>query len=214
MDISAVTRSEVFSDFVHRNCTVTTISCGVHYYGYRYYNPDLGRWINRDPIGEKVFLEQLEDLIFGERKIEKESRKPVFLFIANNPISNYDVRGLLGMKPWDGKWHGNWCGGGWTGGKNQDAKDYDWENDPRPDTTTDLDKCCRTHDAAYAGYIWVSLPSHPEKYPRGGAWLGKIDPVDSYDRWKADKELCECAKKANDGGVDRIGIICIFCYVK
>ena len=26
---------------------------GLHYYGLRYYNPSTGRWINRDPIGEK-----------------------------------------------------------------------------------------------------------------------------------------------------------------
>ncbi|MDZ4199870.1 MAG: RHS repeat-associated core domain-containing protein, partial [Kiritimatiellia bacterium] len=25
---------------------------GVYYYGYRFYNPELGRWLNRDPIGE------------------------------------------------------------------------------------------------------------------------------------------------------------------
>jgi len=24
-----------------------------HYYGYRYYNPEMGRWVNRDPIGER-----------------------------------------------------------------------------------------------------------------------------------------------------------------
>ena len=28
---------------------------GLYYYGYRYYNPELGRWINRDLIGEKGF---------------------------------------------------------------------------------------------------------------------------------------------------------------
>jgi RHS repeat-associated protein len=26
---------------------------GLSYYGYRYYSPELGRWMNRDPIGEK-----------------------------------------------------------------------------------------------------------------------------------------------------------------
>jgi RHS repeat-associated protein len=26
---------------------------GLYYYGYRFYNPKLGRWLNRDPIGEK-----------------------------------------------------------------------------------------------------------------------------------------------------------------
>ena len=33
--------------------TTTTSALGVHYYGYRYYSPDLGRWINRDPIRER-----------------------------------------------------------------------------------------------------------------------------------------------------------------
>ena len=27
-------------------------STGINYYGYRFYNPELGRWINRDPIEE------------------------------------------------------------------------------------------------------------------------------------------------------------------
>lgn len=26
---------------------------GLAYYGYRYYNPEMGRWVNRDPIGEQ-----------------------------------------------------------------------------------------------------------------------------------------------------------------
>ncbi len=26
---------------------------GLAYYGYRYYNPEMGRWVNRDPIGER-----------------------------------------------------------------------------------------------------------------------------------------------------------------
>ena len=26
---------------------------GLHYYKYRYYDPNVGRWINRDPIGEE-----------------------------------------------------------------------------------------------------------------------------------------------------------------
>ena len=26
------------------------------YYGYRYYNPNIGRWLNRDPIHEVGFL--------------------------------------------------------------------------------------------------------------------------------------------------------------
>jgi len=33
--------------------TPPTTIADVHYYGLRYYNPELGRWVNRDPIGEK-----------------------------------------------------------------------------------------------------------------------------------------------------------------
>jgi len=32
--------------------TKATDSSGLSYYGFRYYSPDIGRWTNRDPIGE------------------------------------------------------------------------------------------------------------------------------------------------------------------
>ena len=32
--------------------TPTTTASGVRFYGYRYYHPETGRWVNRDPIGE------------------------------------------------------------------------------------------------------------------------------------------------------------------
>ena len=43
-------------DFAHRRHAgdrATTDLSGVPYYGYRYYNPGLGRWISQDPIGER-----------------------------------------------------------------------------------------------------------------------------------------------------------------
>jgi RHS repeat-associated protein len=48
---------------------------GLYYYGYRYYSPKLGRWMNRDPIGEKGGLN-----LYG--------------FVKNNPITYYDPKGL------------------------------------------------------------------------------------------------------------------------
>jgi RHS repeat-associated protein len=45
------------------------------YYGYRYYNPNTGRWPNRDPLEEK-----------GGRNL--------YGFVANNPINNTDTLGL------------------------------------------------------------------------------------------------------------------------
>jgi hypothetical protein len=48
----------------------------VTYYGYRYYSPELGRWINRDPIGERGGLN-----LYGLEH--------------NLPTTSYDVLGLL-----------------------------------------------------------------------------------------------------------------------
>ncbi len=48
---------------------------GLSYYGYRFYNPGAGRWINRDPIGER-----------GGRNL--------YIFIQNTPIINIDALGL------------------------------------------------------------------------------------------------------------------------
>jgi len=48
---SSVTMAD---DFVFRFSTkYTDNETGLVYYGYRFYNAELGRWINRDPIGEE-----------------------------------------------------------------------------------------------------------------------------------------------------------------
>ena len=48
----------------------------LYYYGYRYYSAELGRWINRDPIGEK-------------------GGANIYLAVHNNPISFFDILGLI-----------------------------------------------------------------------------------------------------------------------
>jgi len=48
---------------------------GFYYYGLRYHNPELGRWINRDPAEETLGLAQ-----YG--------------FVESAPIIKYDVLGL------------------------------------------------------------------------------------------------------------------------
>ena len=53
---------------------------GMLYYGYRYYNPSTGRWLSRDPIGERGGLNR-----YG--------------FVRNCPISRFDPFGLEEQGP-------------------------------------------------------------------------------------------------------------------
>jgi RHS repeat-associated protein len=55
---------------------------GLCYYGYRFYDPYLQRWVNRDPIHE-----------LGSRHI--------YGFCSNSPFSRYD---LYGLSDWDWSW--------------------------------------------------------------------------------------------------------------
>ena len=50
------------------------VETGLYYYGYRFYDPVMGRWLNRDPIAEKGGLN-------------------LFAFIGNSGISRIDVLG-------------------------------------------------------------------------------------------------------------------------
>ena len=59
--------------------TAKAFSSGLYYYGYRFYDPALGRWINRDPIGEEGGLN-----LYG--------------FVYNNSIVYYDLLGLKIIK--------------------------------------------------------------------------------------------------------------------
>ena len=61
--------------FRHRFSTkYLDVETGFYYYGYRFYRPDLGRWLNRDPIDERGGLN-----LYG--------------FCGNNPVSRFDVDG-------------------------------------------------------------------------------------------------------------------------
>jgi len=67
-------------DFVYRFSTkYTDDETGLVYYGYRYYNPELGRWLNRDPLQEAGGIN-----LYG--------------FVGNYPLGNLDY---LGLSFWD-----------------------------------------------------------------------------------------------------------------
>ena len=48
---------------------------GLYYYGFRYYTPEVGRFLNRDPLGESDGAN-----LYG--------------FVGNNPVNNWDYLGL------------------------------------------------------------------------------------------------------------------------
>ncbi len=53
----------------------TDAETGLCYYGYRYYSPEVGRWVSRDPIGEKGGLN-----LYG--------------MLGNDPVGRVDVFGM------------------------------------------------------------------------------------------------------------------------
>ena len=56
-------------------------STGWYYYGFRYYSPELGRWLSRDPIGEK-------------------GGPNVYGFAGNSPANAFDLYGLWTKRSW------------------------------------------------------------------------------------------------------------------
>jgi RHS repeat-associated protein len=60
---------------------------GLYYYGYRYYNTTTGKWINRDPIGEKGGLN-------------------IYTMVKNDPIRRVDKLGLCELlsQTWLARW--------------------------------------------------------------------------------------------------------------
>ena len=80
----------------------------LYYYGYRYYSPDMGRWLSRDPIEERGGLN-------------------LYAFVNNDPVNKWDLWGMKqeksGCEEMKGKYNlpkivfekSEVAGGGWKG---------------------------------------------------------------------------------------------------
>ena len=71
------------------------VNSGMYYYGYRFYDPNLQRWINRDPINEEGF-----DLFDYPRAARRSYYGHDFAFLKNSPI---DLVDLFGLKVFSGQ---------------------------------------------------------------------------------------------------------------
>ncbi|HXT38949.1 MAG TPA: RHS repeat-associated core domain-containing protein, partial [Candidatus Angelobacter sp.] len=79
---------------------------GMYYYGYRWYDPNLQRWPNRDPLGEFPDGPNL------------------YAFVGNNPLTRVDIDGLTWRSNWDFFW--DWALG--RGGNNRNYNDGSTES--------------------------------------------------------------------------------------
>ncbi len=62
---------------------------GLYYYLYRYYDPNLQRWPNRDPISEIGFFKSVRPRFEILRPTAKD-----YLFVLNSPVDLADAEGL------------------------------------------------------------------------------------------------------------------------
>jgi RHS repeat-associated protein len=63
---------------------------GLYYYLYRFYDPNLQRWLNRDPIGENGF-----EAVRKHRALASLGEPNRYQFVYNDPLSEYDPFGLI-----------------------------------------------------------------------------------------------------------------------
>jgi len=79
---------------------------GLIYYGYRYYNPRLGRWASPDPMAHPGF----RPAWFGQsdrsasrhpksRRVPRHAFAGLYRYVSNEPVAGIDVLGLLQPSP-------------------------------------------------------------------------------------------------------------------
>jgi len=78
----------------------TDSETGLLYYGFRYYQPQTGRWLNRDPINDRG--SQITRSVLPEGDLQEESN--LFAFVRNDPLGRFDPWGLayFALRPLQG----------------------------------------------------------------------------------------------------------------
>ncbi len=161
---------------------------GLYYYGFRYFSPALGRWLSRDPIGERGGV-----LLYS--------------FVDNDSINHFDIYGLFGsgsggpMDAWAESLTKEPC----CGGEPYNPSNHCCINDVPVDRTpvdTGVQRCCQMGRDVLSNvtkqdkpmHCWVDFPGGSTGFwPRGGeVSRGQIYwPDDPYSGCKkTDKLKC------------------------
>ncbi len=113
------------------------VNSGMYYYGYRFYDPNLQRWVNRDPLDELGF----ELLTGGSSPSRKNGNSDfenemgdtapnLYCFVENKPTIEIDPFGLF-----FGFGYGRYCG---------------WSRRGPGDPIDEVDAACQKHDNCLA----------------------------------------------------------------
>jgi hypothetical protein len=137
----------------------------------------LQRWPNRDPRDEFGFGRLRGKLLGFEVNY--------YVFFHNSPIDSTDFLGLKDLRNFPQ--YGNYCGGGYCGGKVlKPGEQCDFNVKP----TNAIDSCCKNHDKCY---------DDAEKC--GGNDKSKVSELKS----KCDKSLCGCMNDVDPSGLGSVG---------
>ncbi len=99
----------------------------LHLAPYRAYDSAMGRWINRDPVGEATGVN-------------------LYQYVRNDPLDRVDPLGL-----YDFAYYGNWGGPGWTGGQWTPYENLSPARRARLAPPIDAqDACYMRHDICYS----------------------------------------------------------------
>jgi len=74
-------------------------STGFYYYGYRFYDPEHQRWLNRDPLGEHGFTALIKLRAFRKARLaprmaERSQGPNLYAMVGNGPVNRLDSFGL------------------------------------------------------------------------------------------------------------------------
>ena len=81
------------------------VNSGMYYYGYRFYDPSLQRWLNRDPLTEQGFESLRNTVPVAFRRLvptgEVWQGPNLYSYARNEPVARYDPLGLalVGFHP-------------------------------------------------------------------------------------------------------------------